>query len=193
MKSILLTAAVCGFGFTAPVFAADADVEALKSEAAEIIKSFSEELQGALLTAMKEGGPVNAINICNEKAPEIAASAEAASGWSVARSSHKLRNPENAPDAYTAAAIADFVAREAAGETAKGFAKAEIVEEDGQKVFRFVKAIPTGQPCLNCHGGEDVKPEVVAKLAELYPDDAARGFSVDQMRGVFTLSKVISE
>lgn len=193
MKSILLTAAVCGLGFAVPAYAADEDVEALKTEAAEIIKSFSQELQGALLTAMKDGGPVNAINICNEKAPEIAASAEATSGWSVARSSHKLRNPENAPDAYTAAVIDDFVAREAAGETAKGLARAEIVEQDGQKVFRFVKAIPTGQPCLNCHGGEDVKPEVVAKLAELYPDDAARGFSVDQMRGVFTLSKVISE
>ncbi|MCB1328100.1 MAG: DUF3365 domain-containing protein [Maritimibacter sp.] len=193
MKSILLTAALCGLGFSAPAVAADEDIDALKTEAAEIIAAFSQELQGALMSAMKEGGPVNAINICNEKAPEIAAAAEASSGWSVARSSHKLRNPENAPDAYTAAAIADFTAREAAGETAKGLAQAEIVEENGQKVFRFVKAIPTGQPCLNCHGGEDVKPEVVAKLAELYPDDAARGFSVDQMRGVFTLSKVISD
>ena len=68
-----------------------------------------------------------------------------------------------------------------------------IVEEDGQKVFRFVKAIPTAQPCLNCHGGDDVKVEVVEKLAELYPEDTARGFSVDQMRGVFTLSKTLSE
>ena len=192
MKSILMTAAVCGLAVASPVLAED-DIEALKAEAGEIVKSFSQELQGALLTAMKDGGPVNAINVCNEKAPAIAAAAEAGSGWSVARSSHKLRNPDNAPDAYTAAVIADFVAREEAGETPKSFTQAEIVEEDGQKVFRFVKAIPTGQPCLNCHGGEDVKPEVVAKLAELYPDDAARGFSVDQMRGVFTLSKVISD
>ncbi|MCB1357701.1 MAG: DUF3365 domain-containing protein [Maritimibacter sp.] len=193
MKPILLTAVLCSLALAAPARAADEDIEALKTEAAEIVASFSQELQGALMTAMKEGGPVNAIDICNEKAPEIAASAAAASGWSVARSSHRLRNPENAPDAYTAAAIADFVAREAAGEPAKGLARAEIVEEGGRQVFRFVKAIPTGQPCLNCHGGEDVKPEVVAKLAELYPDDAARGFSVDQMRGVFTLSKVVAD
>ena len=189
MKPILLTAVLCSLALAAPARAADEDIEALKTEAAEIVASFAQELQGALMTAMKEGGPVNAIDICNEKAPEIAASAAAASGWSVARSSHRLRNPENAPDAYTAAAIA----REAAGEPAKGLARAEIVEEGGRQVFRFVKAIPTGQPCLNCHGGEDVKPEVVAKLAELYPDDAARGFSVDQMRGVFTLSKVVAD
>lgn len=193
MKTILTTAAACGLALSAPVLAADADIDALKAEAAGIIQSFSQELQGELMAAMKAGGPANAISVCNEKAPAIAAASEAASGWSVARSSHKLRNPENAPDAYTAAVIADFVAREEAGEMAKSLSQAEIVEEDGKQVFHFVKAIPTGQPCLNCHGGDDVKPEIVDKLAELYPDDAARGFSVDQMRGVFTLSKVLSE
>ena len=193
MKTILMTAAVCGLALSAPAQAADDDIDALKSEAAGIVQSFAQELQGELLTAMKAGGPVNAISVCNEKAPAIAAASAAASGWSVARSSHKLRNPDNAPDPYTAAVIADFVAREEAGEVAKSLSQAEIVEEDGRQVFRFVKAIPTAQPCLNCHGGDDVKAEVVAKLAELYPDDAARGFSVDRMRGVFTLSKVLSE
>ena len=82
---------------------------------------------------------------------------------------------------------------EEGGAVAKSLSHAEIVEEDGQRVFRFVKAIPTAQPCLNCHGGDNVKPEVEAKLAELYPDDQARGFSVDQMRGVFTLSKALSD
>lgn len=194
MKFLTLTAAVCGLALTSsPAAAADDDLMALRTEAGEIVAAFSDELRGELMAAMKAGGPVNAITVCNEKAPAIAAAAEDASGWTVARSSHKLRNPENAPDAYTAAVIEDFVAREAAGEVAKSLSQSEIVEEDGKKVFRFVKAIPTGTPCLNCHGGDDVKPEVVAKLAEVYPDDAARGFSVDQMRGVFTLSKVIDE
>lgn len=191
MKSILMTAALCGLAMSAPAFAADDDVAALTAEAAQIVGAFSDELRSELMAAMKEGGPVNAISVCNEKAPAIAASHAQTSGWSVARSSHKLRNPENAPDAFTAATIADFVAREEAGELATALGRAEIVEENGQRVFRFVKAIPTGQPCLNCHGGDEVKPEVVAKLSELYPTDAARGFSVDQMRGVFTLSKVL--
>lgn len=193
MKSILMMAALSGFVLATPAQAADNDVAALTAEAGAIVKAFSDELRGELMAAMKAGGPVSAIAVCNEKAPGIAEAQEAATGWSVARSSHKLRNPDNAPDEYTAAAIADFVTREAAGETAKAFSQAEIVEENGQQVFRFVKAIPTGQPCLNCHGGDGVKPEVVAKLAELYPEDAARGFSVDQMRGVFTLSKVLSD
>ncbi len=58
-------------------------------------------------------------------------------------------------------------------------------------MFRMVKAIPTGEICLVCHGGAEVKPEVEARLAELYPDDRARGFGPGEMRGVFTLSKLL--
>ena len=70
-------------------------------------------------------------------------------------------------------------------------ARAEIVEEDGHQVFRLVKAIPTGALCLNCHGGDKVQASVVEKLAEHYPGDQARGFAEGQMRGVFTLKKVL--
>jgi hypothetical protein len=133
---------------------------------------------------------VNAISVCNERAPAIAA-AVSADGWTVARSSHKLRNPENAPDAFTAEAIAGFLTLQAQGESADVMAKAGITEENGQRIFHFVKAIPTAELCLGCHGGDNVKPEVVAKLAELYPADEARGFSVGEMRGVFTLTKVL--
>jgi Protein of unknown function (DUF3365) len=185
-------AAVASLALTAvPAMAADEDMDALKGEAQTLIKSFSGELLGALKAAMQEGGPVNAISVCNEKAPEIAAAASADSAWTIGRSSHKLRSPDNVADAYTAAAIEDFVAREAAGEAAETLAKAEIVEENGTRVFRMVKAIPTGEACLNCHGGDEVKPEVEAKLAELYPNDMARGFTLGQMRGVFTLTKVL--
>lgn len=45
----------------------------------------------------------------------------------------------------------------------------------------------------NCHGGDQVKPEVEARLAELYPCNQARGFEMGQMRGVLTLTKVLSE
>ncbi len=36
-----------------------------------------------------------------------------------------------------------------------------------------------------------MKPEVEEVLKTLYPEDQARGFAVGQMRGVFTLKKVL--
>jgi hypothetical protein len=177
----------------APVQAADDEMAALVEEAKGLMMSFGDKLKAELMAGVQAGGPVNAIGVCKDVAPEIAAASSESSGWSVGRSSHRLRNPNNAPDEFTAAAIADFVAREAAGEKADTLSAAAIVEEDGKRVFHIVKAIPTGDLCVNCHGGDNVTPEVVAALAQAYPDDQARGFSVGQMRGVFTLSKVLDE
>ena len=152
------TALVAALAAALPLTAAAADREALAEEGRALIREFAGTLKGELQAAMKAGGPTNAIAVCNIRAPEIAREVSEASGWTVARSSHRLRNPANAPDAWTAAAIEDFLAREAAGETAESIAKAGIVEEDGRKVFRMARAIPTAKVCLACHGGETVEP-----------------------------------
>lgn len=165
------------------------DKAALAEEGKALIQRFGSELKGELLAAIEAGGPANAVEVCQLRAPEIAAGVSEASGWSVARASHRLRNPENAPDPYTRAAIEDFLAREAAGEAAADLVRAEIVETEEGRAFRMVKAIPTGELCLTCHGGAEVPPEVEATLARLYPEDEARGFALGEMRGVFTLRK----
>jgi hypothetical protein len=51
-----------------------------------------------------------------------------------------------------------------------------------------MKAIPTGEVCLACHGS-DITPEVAAAIDERYPDDMARGYSLGDVRGAFSLSK----
>ena len=147
-----------------------ADKAALVEEGKGIIKEFGGALKGELMKAVQAGGPKQGILVCNVKAPGIAQDLSEKSGWEVARSSHKLRNPKNAPDAFTAAAIEEFLQKQAAGEKAVDLAKAEIVEEDGKEIFRLVKAIPTGEVCLACHGGDNVKPEVVETLTQVVKD-----------------------
>ena len=189
MRSIFAAAVM--FLLVAATASAEDEV-ALSAEGKALIQKFGGALKAELVAAMEDGGPFEAISVCNVRAPEIAAAISADSGgWTISRSSHKLRNPNNAPDPYTAAAIEAFLARETSGEVAANMVKAEIVEEDGQRVFRMVKAIPTGAVCLTCHGGDEVTLDVKAALAALYPDDMAHGFKEGEMRGVFTLRKVI--
>lgn len=188
-STFLRLAAVAGaLTLTAPAYAAEPDIAALKVEAVEVMKAFGGALQGELKTAMQRGGPVEAIQVCAAKAVPLADEASAKSGWSVGRTSHKLRNPKNAPDAYEQAVLADFLARQAKGESAADMAAAAVVDGADGKQFRFIKAIPTGEVCLACHG-TSLAPEVAKELDSLYPSDAARGFSAGEMRGVFTLSK----
>ena len=167
-----------------------ADAAALKAEAVSVVQSFGGPLKEALTGAMTEGGPVHAISACNTQAPDIAHKAAADSGWSVGRTSLKLRNTDNKPDAWELATLQEFEARRAAGESPDAIAKAEIVDDNGHKTFRFMKAIGTAEVCLNCHGA-DLKPEVASALDDLYPEDAARGFSTGDIRGAFTLKKAL--
>jgi hypothetical protein len=166
---------------------AEEDAAPRAAESRAVIKSFAGELQAALKSAMESGGPVKAIAVCNEKAPAIAAKHGEAKGWEVGRTSLKYRNPDNAPDQWEEAVLQRFDQRKAAGEDPAKMDFGEFTELDGKNVFRYMKAIPTAEVCLNCHGGDTVKPEVEARLGELYPDDKARGFSVGDIRGAFTI------
>ncbi|MCP4185225.1 MAG: DUF3365 domain-containing protein [Hyphomicrobiales bacterium] len=188
-KKVLLVASLALLA--SPAFA-DQKME-LANEGKQVIGAFAKALKGELIGAMKTGGPSHAITVCNVKAPAIASEVSEDRGWIVARSSHKLRNSKNAPDEFTRATIEEFLARQDKGEKAADLAKAAIVEENNKRVFRLVKAIPTGKVCLNCHGSGEVKPDTADALMKLYPEDQARGFTLGEMRGVFTLQKVLSE
>jgi hypothetical protein len=70
------------------------------AEGRAIAAGFGAELRTALQSAMAEGGPLAAIRVCNEDAPRIARAAAEQSGAEVGRTSTRLRNPDNRPDAH---------------------------------------------------------------------------------------------
>jgi hypothetical protein len=188
MNNLIKTLFAAALVASAPLQASE-DVTGRVAESKATIRQFFEELKGNLVAAIKEGGPVNAIQVCSEKAPGIARSISEERGWQVGRTSLKLRNPANAPDEWELKVLESFESRKAAGEDPQQIAFHEVVEQDGKRVFRFMKAIPTAEkPCLVCHGGE-VPPPVEAKLKELYPTDKARGYVAGDIRGAFTISQ----
>ena len=165
-----------------------ADSDAMLAEARATAQQFGKALKGEVMRSMKAGGPVPTINMCNHRAPQIANEVSATSGWNVARTSLKLRNANNAPDSWEQAVLESFEQRKANGEPMKTLEYSEVVEQGDVKMFRYMKAIPTGKPCLHCHAAE-IKPQVADTLKPLYPNDQARGFKVGDIRGAFTLSK----
>ena len=157
----------------------------------EAVQKFGATLKEALQQAIQSGGPVNGIAVCHEKAGQIATDLGQQLGMLVGRTSFKVRNPANAADNWELAVLKQFEARKAQGEPADKLEFFAVIDDDqGQKTFRYMKAIPTAALCLNCHG-EHIPPEVDAKLKELYPNDQARGFKEGDLRGAFTLAKPV--
>ena len=141
---------------------------------AELLAPFKAELKAALVQGM-QSGPAEAVTVCRDQAPQIAA-ALSADGVSMGRSSHRLRNPDNAPREWLAPIVAAF---------ADGsFDLEPQIVDIGDGVTGYVEPIVVQPLCLTCHGKE-IDPELAARIAELYPDDRATGFAAGDFRGVF--------
>lgn len=167
------------------VMAADKDKAALKKEAIGIVKQFAATLKPALKSAIKSGGPAHAVQVCSVQAPAIAQGLQQKTGWKVKRVSLKARNNKTAiPDSWERKVLMQFDERQANGESAEKMAFAEIV--DGK--YRFMKAQGVEEVCRNCHAA-NIKPEVEAALKQYYPMDKARGYTLGQIRGAFSLTK----
>jgi cytochrome c556 len=156
----------------------------------KVIKYFGGQLKGKLMSGMQKGGPVAAIQVCNTAAENIAEEVSEKFGWTISRTALKLRNTKNTPDAWEAGVLNTFEKRKRDGEEVSKIDYTEIVNRDGQSVFRYMKAIPTGGVCLSCHG-DSLTPDIASKLDQLYPDDKARGFKAGDIRGAFSIIRNI--
>lgn len=156
------------------------------SEARKLAGEFNARLRAKLHLAMAEEGPLGAIGICASHAPGIAERLQE-QHITVKRTSERLRNSENAPDAWEQRILSFFEDERAAGaDTASLEHYAQFIDEEGT-LFRYARAIPTGQECLMCHG-DNLAPDIAAELAKRYPDDRATGFKVGDIRGLVSIS-----
>ncbi len=165
-----------------------ADTEQLVNESRGAVKQLFKALSGTLVSAMKAGGPTQAIAACNINAQPLTQGVSHSVGYEIARTSLRLRNPKNEADAWEIKVLQQFEARKAAGEDLMKMDYHEVVDNGSKKQFRYMKAIPAGKPCMTCHG-ELVAPDVLRKIRELYPMDQATGFKPGDLRGAFTITR----
>jgi hypothetical protein len=158
----------CG-GEEAPV----SDADMLRAQV--LLAPFKSQLVEVLTTAVAEG-PVHAVEFCNTRALEIGAELSTG-GVEMGRTSHRLRNPDNAPEAWMEPLLADY-------EASPEQRDARAVRLDDGRVG-YVEPIYVKPVCLTCHG--DVGGELADMIASLYPDDRATGFAVGEFRGMFWL------
>lgn len=164
--------------------------EPMLADARKVAGALPPKLLSVLSAEIEKGGPEGAIFVCREQAPRLARAASEESGWSVRRVSLRNRNPKAVPDAWERAALEDFDRRAAAGENPASLEKGEVVTEEGRRTYRYLKALPTGELCLQCHGPrERLSQAVTERLEAIYPQDRAVGYRPKEIRGAITLRK----
>ena len=163
----------------------DADLMAKGNELGlEIVKASQSTLQAALLGAIENEGLVGAVEYCNANAYEIVKTLEDSLNVKIKRVSQKPRNPLDEPDS-----VEGMILEAYAYDFSPTNAVNQILEFD-EKTLIFTQPIAIANGlCLNCHGtpGEQVNDEVLAVIQSRYPDDKALGYSLGELRGMWSV------
>lgn len=190
-RTLLITTLSLAFAVPLAAGAAEGDLAARQAAAKDAAQSLVKRLGAKLQEEMAAGGPGQAIGVCRDVAPQIAGELSRANGWRVTRVGTRVRNPMlGMPDAWEQEVLGKFQQRIAAGEKPADIAFGEVVSEPGGQYFRFMKAIPVQEACLNCHGDPAKLAEPVkAELQKHYPLDRAIGYSLGELRGAISIKQ----
>ena len=150
------------------------------SVAQGLTKELGQSLMSALQTAMAEGGPSPAIEVCATQAPMLAKQASGPE-YSVRRIGTRVRNvAQNTPTASELKVLQTLTQEQPSFQG----------QIDGRAVFLQGIFIPNAL-CLTCHGSpEQIPSEVQEALLTRYPEDQAVGYQLGDLRGAFVVEQV---
>lgn len=134
-----------------------------------------------LQTAIAEQGILGALSFCNIEALPLTDSMSTLYNTRLSRVSDRPRNMKNHASAEELTYIVNFQDQIAEGEVPHPL----LIRDEN--LIAVYTPIVTNALCMTCHGvpGEDIQPEVVSAIDELYPADQAKGYSINQVRGMW--------
>ena len=107
------------------------DLDALKADTRKNALPVLPKVVGMMQETVAAKGPVEAIPVCKDKAPQLLREQATKTGWGMRRVSLQTRNPERGtPDVWEARQLADFNIRAAAGEKVETLGTGELVTEE---------------------------------------------------------------
>ncbi len=167
------------------VRATDAEIMAKGNDLGkEIVKISQNTLQQALLKAIEEDGLVGAVDYCNANAYDLVKGLEDSLQVEIKRVSRRPRNPMDTPDS-----LEQLILEAYAYDFSPTNAVNQLQERDDRTlIFTQPIAIANGL-CLNCHGTpkEEITDEVMVAIKSKYPNDVATGYSLGQLRGMWSI------
>jgi hypothetical protein len=204
----LLVALALAGSATAPVHAADTPAAASPALSASFVDPEAPEnrevreigerainrlgvtLVNEVAVAVSKSGAEKALDVCHLKALPL--TGEIVSGMpritAVKRTSLKVRNPANAPDAADQLAL-EKVDKDIQSGTLPKVLLQRVDRPGAKPEWRVYRPVGMAQQCVTCHGPtESLTPELRARLGELYPKDQATGYAAGQWRGLLRVS-----
>ena len=137
-----------------------------------------------LMGTIQKKGTLEALEFCNVRAYPLTDSMAVVHNASIKRVSDKPRNPKNKANSEELEYIKTFKTLVASEKEISPIVKE--TEDDVNVYYPIV----TNSMCLQCHGKPEtnIKPDLLKTLTLLYPEDKAKGYSENQVRGIWNVS-----
>ena len=143
-------------------------------------------LLGNVGKAIQEGGTEYAVEFCNLKANSIIDSLNAVNNCIISRTSEKNRNPNNNLKNKSEKRIIQLMD--------SGMLHDTLIR--AYNTITYYKPIKIGiEACLKCHGNTDtdIDTKTLQKISQLYPEDLATGYKLNDFRGMWKIEFSITE
>jgi len=166
-----------------------AEIQRIAPAGKQVTQELLLALKSELQAAIADGGFEKAIAVCNLKAIPVSKIVEQSSSniIRIKRTTQQYRNPLNAPDEIEKQALEYFqnliTNNEALPEN-----YIQKVSQADSTYYYFFKPLKMDVLCMACHGKtENIDPEVLNRIKELYPDDKATGYAEGDFRGLVSV------
>lgn len=161
---------------------AEYNKEAVAERGMQYAQATQQLLAQNLVKAIGEKGTLYAVEFCNIEAMPLTRKMEEEHNAFIRRVSDRNRNAKNEASEQELDYIEHFKEQIATGKDPEPI----VITENGRS--RFYSPIITNKMCLQCHGKpEQMQPEVIKKLQDLYPNDKAVGYSENEVRGLWSI------
>lgn len=166
------------------IFASSDQQQTIEDIGLSYANSTKAQLGKNLMGVIQQKGILHALDFCNVQAVPITDSMASVHNAKIIRVSDNNRNPSNHANTQEKEYISLFQKILASGEDPKPI----VVSEN--EMSRFYYPIVTNTMCLKCHGnvGQEIEEETYTKILELYPNDKAIGYDVNQVRGIWSIT-----
>lgn len=156
-------------------------IETGREIASETFQTLGSQLRGAI----EEDGIPHALEFCNVEAMPLTEELADRYNVTIRRATHRPRNQANRADQEELDAIQAYTrAIEGGNELTP-----RLVRQDD--FIRFFAPIRVGMDlCLQCHGtpNSDITKNNLEVIRSLYPEDEATGFSMGDLRGIWSIT-----
>ena len=137
-----------------------------------------------LMGTIQKKGTIAALEFCNIKAYPLTDSMALVHHANIKRVTDKPRNQNNLANSIELKQIESFKEH-----LSKAIEIEPVVSENNDKIHVYYPII-TNDMCLQCHGKPNlnVTSETLNKIAQLYPEDKALGYNINEIRGIWSIT-----